>query len=163
MFRAGDALSEEIGERMEAGAGNFWIGVISKAHAQLGVAGGFIQLGHGKKAPLQRLHGGDQIVVYAPREAYPDGAVLQHFVALGRIVSGEIYQAEMAPEFKPYRLDIFYSKCRTTPIRPLIARLSFIKDKIRWGGAFRYGQLKIPAEDFNIIAEAMGAVREDAA
>jgi len=28
----------------------FWIGVISREHIHVGVKGGFIQLGHGKKA-----------------------------------------------------------------------------------------------------------------
>ena len=69
-----------------------WIGVISKAHAQLGVEGGFIQLNHGKKAPLQRLQAEDYIIIYSSRESYPDGAVLQHFTAIGRIMTGDIYQ-----------------------------------------------------------------------
>ena len=33
----------------------FWIGVVSRAHVQIGVSGGFVQLNHGKKAPLQKL------------------------------------------------------------------------------------------------------------
>jgi hypothetical protein len=142
---------------MEETSKNYWIGVISKAHAQLGVKGGFIQLNHGKKEPLQRLHAGDYIIIYSPRESYPDGSVLQHFTAIGRIMTGDIYQVEMAPDFKPYRLDVGFMKCHETPIKPLIHSLSFIKNKTRWGAAFRFGHLKIPAEDFKIIAEAMGA------
>ena len=40
---------------------------------------------------------------------------------------------------------------------PLIDQLSFIKSKTHWGAAFRSGQLKVPARDFALIAEAMGA------
>jgi hypothetical protein len=32
--------------------GNYWIGVVSRAHAQLGVAGDFVQLSLGKRAAL---------------------------------------------------------------------------------------------------------------
>lgn len=136
---------------------NHWVGVISRAHVQLGVEGGFIQLNHGKKAPLQRLHAGDGIVVYSPRSAYPDGDVLQRFTAIGTVLTGEIYQVEMTPDFKPYRVDVHFMKCHDSPIEPLIPGLSFIRDKTRWGAAFRFGYLEIPFEDFKIIAEAMGA------
>ncbi len=44
---------------------------MSREHVQNGVKGGFIQLNHGKKAPLQRLHAGDRLVMYSPRTAYP--------------------------------------------------------------------------------------------
>ena len=131
--------------------------MISRAHAQLGVKNGFIQLNHGKKAPLQRLHAGDYIIIYSPRDAYPDGIVLQHFTAIGRIMNGDIYQVEMTPDFKPYRLDVGFVNCHETPIKPLISSLSFIKNKSKWGAAFRFGQLKIPVQDFKIIADAMGA------
>ena len=131
--------------------------MISRAHAQLGVKNDFIQLNHGKRAPLQRLHAGDYIIIYSPRDTYPDGNVLQHFIAIGRIMNGDIYQVEMTPDFKPYRLDVKFMKCDETPIKPLIPSLSFIKNKTKWGATFRFGHLKIPAQDFKIIADAMGA------
>lgn len=137
---------------------NYWLGVVSRSHVQIGVKGGFIQLGHGKKAPLQKLRAGDGLVMYSPRTEYPDGEPLQSFTAIGTIVSGEIYQVEMAPDFKPYRVDVRFSRCKETPIKPLIERLSFIKSKTHWGAAFRFGQLKIPASDFELIAETMGCV-----
>jgi hypothetical protein len=150
---------------MREASKNYWIGVVSKAHTQLGVKGGFIQLNHGKKSPLQRLHVGDYIIIYSPREDYPDGDVLQHFTAIGTIMTGDIYQVEMTPKFKPYRVDVRFIRCHGAPIKPLIHKLTFIKNKTRWGATFRFGQLKIPVEDFKIIAEAMGAkeaIRENA-
>ena len=42
---------------------NYWIGVVSQAHVKIGVEGGFIQLNHGKKAPLQRFRAGDGLVM----------------------------------------------------------------------------------------------------
>jgi hypothetical protein len=135
----------------------FWIGVVSREHVRLGVKGGFIQLNHGKRAPLQRLKAGDRVAMYSPRISYPDGAVLQAFTAIGTTTSGEVYQVEMSPDFIPYRIDVQFDECSEAPIKPLIESLSFIRNKSHWGGAFRFGYLKIPAEDFATIAGAMGA------
>ncbi|MCX6371600.1 MAG: EVE domain-containing protein [Actinobacteria bacterium] len=137
-------------------ARNYWIGVVSRAHARLGVEGGFIQLNHGKKAPLQRFHAGDGLLIYSPKTAYPDGEALQAFTAVGIVKSGEIYQVEMSPDFKPYRVDVEFLPCEEASIRPLIEPLSFIKSKTHWGAAFRFGQVKVPAADFVVIAAAMG-------
>ena len=137
-------------------ARSFWIGVVSRSHVEVGVLGGFVQLGHGKKAPLERLHPNDGLIMYSPRTSYPDGEMLQAFTAIGVVISGHIYQVEMTSEFKPYRVDVKFLKCHEVPIKPLIDKLSFIKSKTHWGAAFRFGQLKIPSEDFNLIAKAMG-------
>lgn len=134
---------------------NFWIGVVSKSHVELGVAGGFIQLNHGKKAPVQRLKAGDGLIMYSPRLSFPDGAPLQAFTAIGTVLTGEVYQVEMSADFKPYRVDVSFMKCRETPIRPLIEQLTFIKSKTHWGAAFRFGYLKIPAHDFALVADSM--------
>ncbi len=132
-----------------------WIGVVSREHVQRGVAGGFIQLNHGKKAPVQRLRAGDRIAMYSPRTAYPDGAPLQTFTAIGVVASGEVYQVEMAPDFHPWRVDVEFADCREAPIRPLIERLSFIHSHTHWGAAFRFGYLKVPVDDFALIASSM--------
>lgn len=134
----------------------FWIGVVSREHVRLGVKGGFIQLGHGKKAPLQRLRAGDALVIYSPRTAYPDGEPLQAFTAIGVVTTGRIYQVEMTKDFRPYRVDVKFFDAMEAPIKPLIDALSFIKNKTQWGAAFRFGQIKIPADDFKLIANAMG-------
>jgi hypothetical protein len=135
---------------------NCWIGVVSRSHVRIGVKGGFIQLSHGKKAPLQKFRAGDRLIMYSPRTEYPDGEPLQCFTAAGTIVSGEIYHVEMSADFKPYRVDVRFSRCKETPIKPLVEKLSFIRSKTHWGAAFRFGQIRIPAADFALIAEAMG-------
>jgi len=134
---------------------NFWIGVVSKSHVELGVAGGFIQLNHGKKAPVQRLKAGDGLIMYSPRLSFPDGAPLQAFTAIGTVLTGALYQVEMSADFKPYRVDVGFMKCREAPIRPLVEQLTFIKSKTHWGAAFRFGYLKIPAHDFALVADSM--------
>ena len=135
---------------------SYWIGVVSRSHVQLGVKGGFMQLSHGKRAPLEKLRAGDGLVMYSPRTSYPDGEVLQSFTAIGVVTSGGIYQVEMTPDFRPHRVDVTFLECSEAPIKPLIDRLSFITNTTHWGAAFRLGQLKIPAEDFDLIAQAMG-------
>ena len=136
---------------------NYWVGVVSRSHVQRGVAGGFIQLNHGKKEPVKRLKAGDWLTMYSPRTSYPDGAPLQAFTAIGVVRTGDVYQVEISPDFKPYRVDVDFLEVKEAPIRPLIQRLSFIKDKSHWGATFRFGQLRVPAADFGLIAEAMGA------
>jgi len=138
----------------------FWIGVVSREHVRLGVKGGFIQLGHGKKAPVQRLRAGDALVMYSPRTAYPDGEPLQAFTAIGVVSTGKVYQVQMTEDFKPYRIDVRFLQAKEAPIKPLVDALSFIKSKTHRGAAFRFGQIKIPAEDFKLIAKAMGVESE---
>jgi len=138
----------------------FWVGVVSREHVQRGVEGGFIQLNHGKKAPLQRMRAGDGLVMYSPRTSYPSCEPLQRFTAIGVVATGETYQVEMSEDFKPYRVDVSFLRSTEVPIKPLIDRLSFIKDKTHWGGAFRFGYIKVPAADFALIAKAMGVEQE---
>jgi hypothetical protein len=147
--------SASLSPALAATARHGWIGVVSREHVQRGVDGGFIQLNHGKKAPVQKLRAGDRIAMYSPRTAYPDGAPLQCFTAIGVVVSGELYQVEMAPDFHPWRVDVDFAGCREAPIQPLIERLSFIRSKTHWGAAFRFGYLKVPADDFALIASSM--------
>ena len=66
----------------------------------------------------------------------------------------QFYQVDLSREFRPYRVAVQFLNCREAPIKPLIDQLSFIKSKTHWGAAFRFGQLKIPAADFTVIAKA---------
>jgi hypothetical protein len=136
---------------------NYWIGVVSKSHVEKGIEGGFIQLNHGKKAPVQRLKAGDGVIMYSPRTAFPDGEPLQAFTAIGTVISGDVYQVEMAPDFHPYRVDVQFARCTETPIKPLLRDLSFIKNQAHWGAAFRFGLFRVDADDFVLIAKRMGA------
>ncbi len=135
---------------------NYWIGVVSRNHVDLGVAGGFAQLNHGKAGPLERMRAGDGLAYYSPRTAHPDGAPLQAFTAIGRVRAGAIFQADSAGDVKPFRRAMEYLPARDAPIKPLIDELSFIRSKTHWGAAFRFGVVRISAEDFARIAAAMG-------
>lgn len=139
---------------------NYWIGVVSRSHVLRGVAGGFAQMNHGKQAPLKRMKAGDGLIYYSPREAYPDGAPLQAFTALGFVRTGLVYEYDMTAHgvsgFVPWRMDVDYQMVQSAPIKPLIGQLDFITDKTHWGAVFRFGQIKISEVDFQKIATAMG-------
>lgn len=134
----------------------YWIGIVSREHVQRGVQVGYVQLNHGKRAPLQRLRAGDGLLMYSPRMSYPDGPPLQCFMAIGVIKTGDIYQVEMSRDFKPYRVDVTFVPADEVPIKPLIEGLSFIRNKTHWGAAFRFGYIKVPEHDFRRVADAMG-------
>ena len=132
-----------------------WIGVASRDHVQRGVAGGFAQLGHGKRNGLARLGIGDWIAYYSPRTQLEGGDPVQAFTAIGR-VTGEVFQVSLEG-FCPFRRDVaFVAHAKDASIKPLIAKLSFIKDPQRWGYPLMRGQLEVSAADAQLIAEAMG-------
>jgi hypothetical protein len=141
-----------------AGTRRFWIGVASRDHVNVAVKGAFVQLNHGQKAPLGRLKAGDGVIIYSPRTAYPDGEPLQAFTAIGTVVTGEVYQVQVTPGFKPHRVDVQFVPCKEAHIKPLVKHLSFIISKSHWGAAFRFGIVEVPVSDFALIAERMGAV-----
>ena len=133
----------------------YWIAVVSKDHVDVGVAGAFAQVSHGKAAPLERMRAGDGVAFYSPRTKYPDGEPLQAFTAIGRIRDGKVYQAAMG-DFQPFRLDVDFLPAQAALVRPLIDDLTFIRSKKHWGAAFRFGLLRVPEADFALIAAAMG-------
>ena len=133
----------------------YWIGVASKEHVSHGVAGGFCQLCHGKAQPLKRMSVGDWIIYYSPKELFEEAIPCQKFTAIGEVVGSEVYPFEMFPGFIPHRRDIRFLNACDAPIRPLLEKLSFIKDKSMRGYAFRFGHLEIPKSDFEIIATQM--------
>ena len=130
---------------------------MSRSHVLLGVEGGFTQAKHGRATNLKRLARSDRIVFYAPRTDYPKGEPLQRFVALGEVTDDEPYQAEMTPDFHPWRRNVRFVRTHEADIAPLIGQLEFIADKRRWGFPFRRGLFEIGEDDFARIAEAMDA------
>jgi len=99
---------------------------------------------------------GDGVVIYSPRESYPDGAALQVFTAIGLVADGGVYQGDMGSGFRPFRRDILWQAASAAPIRPLLEALDLTRGTTNWGMAFRYGLTRITAADFTRIAAAMG-------
>jgi hypothetical protein len=134
----------------------YWIGVASKDHVEAGATGGFCQLCHGKASAVRRLSPGDWIAYYSPRSQMKGGETVQAFTAIGRVKPGEPYAFDMGNGFVPARRNVNFHSASDAPIRPLIDRLSFIKNKSNWAYPFRFGFLKVTKSDFATIAEAMG-------
>ena len=119
------------------GARRFWIGVASRDHVNVAVKGAFLQLNHGRKAPLRRLKAGDGVIMYSPRTGYPDGEPLQAFTAIGTVDTGDVYQVRVTPDFQPHRVDVQFVPSREVHIKPLVEHLSFVTSKSRLGGGLQ--------------------------
>ena len=134
----------------------YWTGVVSKAHVIAGVEGGIAQLNHGKKASLTKMKAGDWIVYYSPCLSLETCEPYQHFTAIGKVKTGEVYQYDMGNGFMPYRLDVDFAACREVSILQLLDKLSFTQGKKNWGQQFRFGHFEIPESDFLLLANEMG-------
>ena len=133
----------------------YWIAVISKNHVLKGKEWQILQVCHGKKAPLKRIHSGDYIVFYSSKEHLKDKKPLQKFTAIAKATDNHIYQVEQFEGFMPFRRKVAFLTCNEIEIRPLINDLDFIRNKKSWGFPFRYGLLEISKKDFDLIRTKM--------
>lgn len=134
----------------------YWIAVASREHVLRGIEGGFCQVCHGKEAPLKQMKEGDFIIYYSPVERFQEKTPCQRFTAIGQIKLKEPYVFQMSEEFIPWRRDVVFFSAEEAFIKPLLAELSFIKDKQRWGFPFCRGIFSVSFNDFSLIASAMG-------
>lgn len=133
----------------------YWITVASKDHIARGVAGGFMQANHGKQAALKRVHAGDWVLFYSPKQTMNETEPCKAFTAIGQAADEEIYQHKMSDDFMPWRRNVKFYKSTETPIVPLVDELDFIPNKKLWGYPFRFGFLEIPEQDFARIKAQM--------
>jgi hypothetical protein len=133
-----------------------WITVASADHAAIGVAQGFLQVNHGKSAPLRRIKPGDVVAIYSPVQVYGSRDGLQSFTALGRVKPGEPYLGQMGGGFTPFRRDVEWLPAQAAPIAPLRERLALTAGKANWGAPFRFGLVQVGDADMALIAAAMG-------
>ena len=134
-----------------------WLAVASAEHVTIGRRDGFMQVGHGKGAPLKRLHTGDRIAYYSPVRVLGGKDACQAFTAIGTVRDERVYQGDMGGGFLPFRKDVDWLAAQEAPIRPLLDALSFTAGKSNWGYAFRFGLLTVTAADMDLIAQAMHA------
>ena len=66
----------------------YWIAVASAEHVRRGRAQGFMQVSHGKEAPLKRVKPGDRVVYYSPTTVLGTKDGLQSFTAVGMVREG---------------------------------------------------------------------------
>lgn len=137
---------------------NNWIAVACAEHARRGAAQparGFMQVCHGKCAPLKRVMPGDLVTYYAPTLTMGGKDKCQSFVSMGVVQPGEPYAFDMGGGFAPFRRDVVYAPVQAAPIAPLLDRLEFVEDRARWGYKFRFGLFKVSDHDMALIAQAM--------
>lgn len=137
-----------------------WIAVASAQHARRGCAlpeQGFMQVCHGKCAPLKRVAPGDRVAYYAPTLTMGGKDRLQSFVSIGIVQPGVPYAYDIGGGFVPYRRDVSYLPAQEAPIAPLLDALDFVEDRTRWGYKFRFGLFQVNDHDMALIARAMQA------
>lgn len=134
-----------------------WIAVASAEHARRGRAEGFMQVCHGKAAPLKRIGSGDRVVYYSPTVTFRGKDRLQAFTAIGVVVDDDPHCIDMGNGFCPYRRNVAWADAEEAPIQPLLETLQFTAGKSNWGYQFRFGLFAIGPEDWHGIETAMRA------
>jgi hypothetical protein len=134
-----------------------WVAVASAEHVRLGRSQGFMQVCHGKAAPLRRIRPGDRVVYYSPSTSFGGKDRLQAFTAMGVVRAGEPYAHDMGGGFVPFRRDVDWFEAAQAPIQPLLDRLEFSAGVRNWGYPLRFGLFAISAADMEVIAAAMDA------
>ncbi|TLD88072.1 EVE domain-containing protein [Helicobacter sp. MIT 03-1614] len=130
----------------------YFIGIASKNHIQIGQAGGFCQLCHGKAAPLKRMKQNDKIIYYSPKLTMESKEPYQAFTALGEIADENVYQVEMFKGFFPFRRNVLWSEIKRE------CPLSVAKTHLEWkayASKLRFGHFEVSKEFFNFLAEYM--------
>jgi hypothetical protein len=134
-----------------------WIAVASGEHVARGRAAGFVQVCHGKGAPLRRMSPGDRVVYYSPSASFRGRDALKAFTAIGIVADREPYRVDMCEGFRPFRRDVAWLEAREASILPLREALDFTSCDANWGYRLRLGLVPVSEGDMSLIAAAMGA------
>ncbi len=137
-----------------------WIAVASAEHVRRGRTEGFMQVCHGKAAPLRRIHPGDGVVYYSPTEQYGGQDKLRAFTAIGIVKDVDPYPFERGGGFCPHRRDGAWAPSLEVPFTPVLGVLELSSGGPNWGYQLRFGLFEISGHDLRIIAATMGAVNE---
>jgi EVE domain len=132
-----------------------WLAVASAEHIRRGHAEGFMQVCHGKRGPLARLHAGDGIVYYSPGEKMGGKSDCKSFTALGRVTNDIIVQHDMGGGFVPFRRSVNWLSTREQPIAPLMHLLELTAGNKNWGYQLRFGLIEFSPRDFAVLEELM--------
>ncbi len=135
-----------------------WIAVASAEHVRRGQAEGFMQVCHGKAAPLKRIQPGDWVAYYSPTETFKGKDKLQAFTAVGTVKDQAPYPFDMGGGFCPTRRDVAWMPSHPTPIAPLLQRLAFSRGQKNWGYRLRFGLFEVSQDDMQLIVAEMTAV-----
>lgn len=130
-----------------------WLGVASAEHVARGASLGIAQIGHGRRAGLDRMRRGDTLVYYSPTTRLGVADRLQSFTALAEIDGDEIWQADEG-DFHPFRRSARYETTRPVRAADLQGALDLTAEP-SWGYQLRRGLLVLSARDGEALASAM--------
>ena len=135
-----------------------WIAVASAEHVSLGRTQGFMQVCHGKSAPLRRVTPDSRVVYYSPTGHFGGKDKLQSFTAIGVVTASEPYQFDMGGGFQPFRRDVTWLK-GAARADPAAAWTSWNSPPASATGARSFATVlfSISDHDMTVIADAMGA------
>ncbi|MGO4125514.1 EVE domain-containing protein [Inquilinus sp. YAF38] len=134
-----------------------WIAVASTEHVRRGREGGFMQVCHGKAAPLRRIRRGDRVIYYSPTGTFGGKDRLQAFTAIGSVIDDGPYDVDLGNGFQPYRRAVAWEDVGETPVHPLLDTLAFTAGRPNWGYQLRFGLFAICDGDAEVIEAAMRA------
>ena len=127
-----------------------WMAVISRDHAKIAAQAGFLQVSHGKAAPLRQTSAGDEVFIYCPRTGMGTGAVLKRVEYRCIIENDTVYQVEQAPGFMPFRkavrFDTGFQGISIGAVRGLE-----LTAKPHWGMLVRRGFFELSAHDATLL------------
>ena len=133
-----------------------WLGVASLEHVNSAVESRICQFGHGKMSAVKNISPGDWIVYYSPKDKVNGGKTVQAFTAIGKVEQGKIESADNKGDTHYRRSVNYWVAAKHADVRPLLSKLSFVKNLESWGLAFRLSKREIEVSDFMAIAQAMG-------
>src|SRR5262249_23815284 len=122
-------------------------------------AAGFMQVCHGKAAPLRRVHPHDRVAYYSPTIEFRGSDKCQAFTALGIVCDRPPCRPAAEGDFSPCRRDVRWLETHDALITPLLGALEFSAGRRNWGYQFRFGLFRISERDMETIAKAMGVIR----
>ncbi|NIK54377.1 EVE domain-containing protein [Kribbella shirazensis] len=136
-----------------------WLGVVSADHTRQAIEGGFIQLNHGKRYGVARLHQGDGFAIYSPTEQYREKRPLRAFTALGVIADATPYQAEPMSMgargvVQPWRRRVEFARVERAALAQVASELALTQQP-NWGYQLHRGLVALPVEDFETLWSVM--------
>lgn len=131
-----------------------FIGVVHRAQTRTARDRGFVAFSHGDESAVRRLSPGDTVIYYAPKSDF-DGDPVRAFVAPAEVTGEAPHRTDYPGGRTAWVRAATFAKVREVPVRPLLDRLSFVRDPRHWGLAFRRGKFSITPDDHALIAGLM--------
>ena len=144
---------------------NYWILCVSQDNLEISIKHQMIAMGEYRKKVIERMEIGDVIVFYVAKKKIDSPKndrtqAVRCFRGIAKIAgpaleSNDVIWRTKSIEIFPYRRKVeFLDTSLNVPIKPLISKLSFIKNPAYWGIAFQRGYTKIKEQDVELIKKS---------